>query len=244
MGLFDRLRPQPRLTPAEPFYAIGDIHGCFEQLADLLRQLKPDVPVVCLGDYVDRGPNSAAVLHLLQNLPRIICLRGNHEEMLLRFLDDPAGSGQIWLRHGGLETLASYGVAVGEDPHAIRDEFLAAMGDDTVRWLEGLPRVFQSGNVVATHAGADPSRPIAAQDPVHLTWGHPQFLRRRRRDGRWMVHGHVIVPRPELHPGRIAVDTGAYATGYLSAALVVPDGVQFLTVHPSKTQTSSIEINR
>ncbi|MBT8154569.1 metallophosphoesterase [Epibacterium ulvae] len=232
------------MTPAEPFYAIGDIHGCFEQLADLLRQLKRGVPVVCLGDYVDRGPNSAAVLHLLQNLPEITCLRGNHEEMLLRFLDDPAGSGQIWLRHGGLDTLASYGVAVGQDPHEIRDDLLAAMGADTLQWLEALPRVFQSGNVVATHAGADPSRPIAAQDPVHLTWGHPQFLRRRRRDGHWVVHGHVIVPRPELHPGRIAVDTGAYATGSLSAALVLPDGVQFLTVHSGKTQASSIKINR
>lgn len=122
--------------------------------------------MVCLGDYIDHGPNSAAVLHLLQALPGITCLRGNHEEMLLRFLEDPNGRGQRWLRHGGLETLASFGVASGCTPDAMRDDLYVAMGERTVAWLADLPRLFQSGNVAAAHAGADPAVPITAPMPL------------------------------------------------------------------------------
>ena len=107
------------LAPEKTFYAIGDIHGCDTLLTELLRRLESQKeagsPVIFLGDYVDRGPDSAAVLSRLHKLSReasypVICLMGNHEKMLLEFIDDPVGEGLRWLRHGGIETLESYGL--------------------------------------------------------------------------------------------------------------------------------------
>ncbi len=225
-------------APERPFFAVGDIHGALHLLEDLFAQLEAidaAAPVICVGDYIDRGEESAAVLRLLaarggRGAP-IVCLRGNHEDMCLAFLDDPGRAGPLWLRNGGLQTLASFGVGIGggRSLDEVRDDLAAAMGRDLIGWLRALPLSWRSGNVAVVHGGADPRRPIEAQEARHLLWGHPEFLRQPRADGVWVVHGHTIVEAPKAEAGRIAIDTGAYATGRLAAAHVTQGAVRFLS---------------
>ncbi len=226
-------------APEETFYAIGDVHGCADplrRLVDGIMTQEPGTRIVCVGDYVDRGEHSAEVLAYLQSLApgpdaQVICLIGNHEEMCLKFLDDPEGRSERWLRYGGLQTLASYGIGLGSgrDPVALRDALAEAMGPATIDWLRALPTRWRTGNVAVVHAGADPWRPIEDQPPKTLMWGHQDFETTPRPDGIWVVHGHTIVDAPLAHDGRIAVDTGAYATGQLTAARISAEGVSFVT---------------
>ncbi|MBS8227504.1 metallophosphoesterase [Vannielia litorea] len=219
-------------APEAPFVAVGDIHGRDDLLARLLAKLDadaPGLPLVFVGDYVDRGEASAAVLWRLKALcaeGRATCLRGNHEEMMLDFA---GGKYPRWLAFGGLQTLASFGIGAEvsetggpglEAAQAALAELLEAEG--LLAWLKGLPRYWQSGNVAVTHAGADPARPLNAQKTA-LTMGHPEFFSTPRTDGNWIVHGHYIRDTPEVHPGRIAIDTGAYATGQLTAVVIAHD---------------------
>jgi serine/threonine protein phosphatase 1 len=224
------------LSPGEPLAVIGDVHGRDDLLGRLLAALKAKAPehrVVLVGDLIDRGEESAAVLRRVASRPDLVVVRGNHESMCLDFLDDPERHGPRWLANGGLQTLASFGVgglterSGGKALWDARDRLAAAMGVELIAWLRALPMVWQSGNVVVTHAGADPRRPIGDQEEEALLWGHPLFEKTPRGDGLWVVHGHIIRPGPLLEPGRIGVDTGAYATGRLTAVLILEGRVQF-----------------
>lgn len=229
------------MAPEQPFVAIGDIHGRDDLLSALLDQLRdqaPELPLVFVGDYVDRGPDSAAVLRrimgLCQSAPqKVIALKGNHEVMLLDFIDTPEVAGPLWLRNGGAKTLESFGIPDPADNadalRGARDALVEQAGPGCIDWLRARPLIWQSGNVVVSHAGGDPARPIDPRRGHGLLWGHRAFLRKPRRDGLWMVHGHFIVPEPHMRAGRIAIDTGAYSTGRLSAAIVGPEGARFLS---------------
>ncbi|MBP1804846.1 metallophosphoesterase [Rubellimicrobium aerolatum] len=241
--LTGRRRPAPAaafdaaLAPDAPFAAIGDVHGRDDLLARLFDRLDrdhPGRPVILVGDLIDRGEDSAGVIARLRQRPEITVLLGNHEAMLLAFLDDEERKPGRWLRHGGLQMLASYGIGgitpTTAGPAALaraRDALRAAMGEAALAWLRDRPLLWRSGNVVVTHAGADPALPPEDQSD-ELVWGHPRYDR-PRGDGLWIVHGHKVVPEPQVAPGRIAIDTGAYATGRLTAALVDPGGVRFLS---------------
>lgn len=231
------------IRPDVPFFAVGDVHGCDLLLERLLKKLDslahPEALLVMTGDYVDRGTDTARTLHRLCVMSRAAgelmhCIMGNHEKMLLDTLDDPVRHGARWLRYGGLQTLASYGIkALGHDRQDqdwidMRDELAEKMGEETIMWLRGLPLSWRTGNVVVVHAGADPAQPINAQERANLLWGHPDFSRKPREDGLWIVHGHTVVESPAAEAGRISTDTGAYATGVLTAALVEQDGVTFI----------------
>jgi serine/threonine protein phosphatase 1 len=229
------------VSPGESFFAIGDIHGRDDLLARLLTHLDdtdPAIRRVFVGDYVDRGEKSAAVLDRLRALqsrtPNTICLLGNHEQMLLDFLESPARNSSRWLRYGGLQTLASYSIppvsetAPDEKWEEVRDRLREAMGAGTEAWIKGLPTLWQTGNVAVLHAGADPALPRGYQDPSTLIWGHPDFETTPRRDDMWVVHGHTIVETPAAGLGRISTDTGAYATGVLTAAWIRPGSVDFI----------------
>ncbi|MFT7596101.1 MAG: serine/threonine protein phosphatase 1 [Paracoccaceae bacterium] len=223
------------VAPDAPFYAVGDIHGRADLLQQLLGLLNPEYPVFCVGDYVDRGEHSADVLRFLQAAPEIGCLKGNHEVMMLGFLANPKRHGANWLRNGGLQTLASFGVAGltdtsgGGELETARDALETAMGENLINWIKSRPAFYRSGNVAVVHAGADPAGSIEDQDETHLLWGHPDFARKPRPDGLWVVHGHRIVDMPRAEFGVISIDTGAYATGQLTAALIAPDGVGFVS---------------
>jgi len=248
--------PEPFSAPLAPDAAlavVGDIHGCARLLDDLLAQVEACVPerIVFVGDFIDRGEASAEVLARLFALSRAagtraVFLKGNHEEMMLRFLDDPEEHAARWLRYGGLQTLASYGIGgLGAVPDAARalkarDALARAIGPEVLSWLRNLPTRFQSGNVAVVHAGANPEKPIEAQSETALIWGHPAFRKTTRRDGIWIVHGHTIVDAVAPEAGRIGVDTGAYATGRLSAALIDRDRLEVVTARyaPPPRETS------
>ncbi|WP_149754817.1 metallophosphoesterase family protein [Roseivivax sediminis] len=231
------------LAPDAPFVAIGDLHGCDHLFARLLTKLESAAAeadtLVCVGDYVDRGEDSAPLLDRLRGLQadlgedRFVCLRGNHEEMMLGFLDDPVGLGPRWVRNGGLQTLSSFRCPAPtesspESWETTRDRFAAALGSEAETWLRGLPTMWRTGNVAVVHAGADPLAPIEAQPEDVLLWGHPDFESRRRKDGVWVVHGHTITTDPRAAGGRIPTDTGAYATGRLTGAVVKPGSVEYV----------------
>lgn len=240
--MFRRLRPpvfDAPIAPARSFFAIGDIHGDYvgmDQILNRIQDSHDDPMVICVGDYVDRGERSAEVLGWLHHVNTLypddfVCLLGNHEQMLVQFLRDPEAQGDRWLAFGGLQTLQSYRVRKDAQTSMsdVRDQLAEAMGDDLIEWLERLPLHWQSGNVAVTHAGADPALPIADQPRRNLIWGHPDFATTPREDGVWVVHGHTIVETPQVQNGRIAIDTGAYVTGRLTAALVYDGGVEFIS---------------
>ncbi len=228
-----------RLAPDIPFVAIGDIHGRDDLLTQMLDRV-PDLPIVFVGDYIDRGPDSMMVLDRLQKLSDVraddvVCLMGNHEAMLLDFLDHPEHSGAIWLSNGGSQTLRSFGVSnpgKGASEQALvqtRDQLLVKMGDGLVEWLRNRPYIWRSGNIAVTHAGANPRQKVDPSRGHNLLWGHPDFLRVHRTDGLWVVHGHFIVPVAQAVSGRIAIDTGAFKTGFLSAAVIEPGNLRFIS---------------
>ncbi len=229
------------VKPDEAFFVIGDLHGCDSLLARLLDKLDQTeggglARLVFVGDYVDRGEESAAVLRRLFALEGspAVCLAGNHEDMMLKFIDDPVERGARWIKFGGLQTLASFGVSgvsTGSSGDALeyaRDQLVEAMGRDMLDWLRALPAFWQSGNVAVVHAAADPSVPIGQQKERVLKWGHKDFGHKPRQDGIWTVHGHTIVDSPTIENGRVAIDTGAYATGRLTAASISDRGIDFL----------------
>lgn len=230
------------LKPDAPFYAVGDIHGRADLLDKLLSQIGPDesAPMVFLGDYIDRGPDAAAALTQLFEMQNrhpsaVICLLGNHEKMMLDFIDDPLGNGANWLKYGGTATLRSFGVAdVARQPNpdqaiALSGALEKALTPPLLHWLRRLPLSWNSGNIWCVHAAMDPAAPPDEQKSDVMLWGHRAFLRTPRHDGVSVVHGHTTVSKPSSHSSRIAVDTGACQTSRLTAAYVGTDTCRFIT---------------
>ncbi|RLJ52012.1 serine/threonine protein phosphatase 1 [Litoreibacter meonggei] len=248
----DRSRP----NPTTPYFVVGDLHGTLDLLEHILEQIDHvigtlelrDPKLVFVGDYIDRGQSSAAVLTRLHELNKefpenVTCILGNHEQMMLDFLDAPEARHARWFRNGATETLASFGILIpfetewATTANSIAEELRSQLGDEMEDWLRNLPASVSSGNLMITHAGVDPGRAINDQSSRVLLWGHPEFLTRGRTDGQWVAHGHTIMERAVCEDGRISVDTGGYATGCLTAAVVLPDGtVEFLqTTQPRQT---------
>lgn len=233
--------------PEAPICLIGDIHGRADLLGAMFERIgaEPEsgrARVVTLGDMIDRGPDSAHVLAMLQaaqmsNPARMICVMGNHERMLLNFLISPDRNTVRWLKVGGDATLRSFGLTPPDpdrpDPEALdalRMDLAHAIGPDLLAWLDARPAMWREGQIAATHAGADPYHPLERQSPDALLWGHPRFVSAPRRDGVWIAYGHWVVEQPFAESGRIALDTGACETGVLSAAWIDRKGLRFLQV--------------
>ncbi|WP_374469501.1 metallophosphoesterase family protein [Phenylobacterium sp.] len=221
-------------TEGELVYAIGDVHGCYEAMKALLARIAADSAehargrrpiLVFLGDYVDRGPDSARVLEALLWLRRrpdleVRLLKGNHEQAMLAFLERPQDGGG-WLRFGGVETLAAYGVAAPSDPAGYgpaRDELLERMPASHLWLLQRLELMLAVGDYAFVHAGVRPGAALAAQTEDDLLWIRQAFLEAPGPHEKVIVHGHTwLDERPQLHDHRIGVDTGVYATGVLTA---------------------------
>lgn len=219
------------------FYAIGDVHGCYEQLRrveDAIlfdgSQFDERKTIMMLGDYVDRGPHSAAVLeHLSSELPsgfERTCLCGNHEEAMLGFLDDPSEHAN-WLRLGSDATFKSYGLDLeylleryrGDLP-AVRDVLLDAIPEEHVVLLRGLGSIAVAGDIVFVHAGLRPGLELEWQSDEDLLWIRKPFLERGPELPVFVVHGHTPVEKPMFRSGRLGIDTGAFKTGRLTAARI------------------------
>lgn len=229
---------RPQLS--EPLFVIGDIHGCLDQLETLLDKIwlaeGYDAHIITVGDMIDRGPASSAVLHRLIALQhvsgsRLTCLKGNHEQMMLDFLAKPESAGLRWIQAGGLNTLESFQVNWGGQTNSlfeIAEQLRQKLGSDLLAWLDALPTYWEEENVGVVHAGADPSKPLEEQSEAALLWGHPDFRKTKRVDGKWIVHGHTIVKEPRAKNGRISIDTGAYTGRPLTALALIDGEISFL----------------
>lgn len=239
----------PRLVidPSEPavVYAIGDVHGCLDALIALEERIVADAAgiegrklIVMLGDYVDRGPKSAAVVyHLIASPPagfERICLRGNHDDAFLAFLDgDPAGD---WvLDHGAEQTFASYGLdmealAVDGARHVLREAIRAAVPASHVEFLRQLPVLLTIGTDVFVHAGLRPGRPLAEQTDDDLMWIRRSFLDLGPGLPVRVFHGHTPMREAYVGPERVSLDTHCYRTGRLTAARLQAGEVTIVSV--------------
>lgn len=217
-------------------YAVGDVHGCLDQLLALERQILADGDrtagekwMVMLGDYIDRGPNPAGVIaHLLEPLPegwQRICLLGNHERMMLDFLED-ADAHAYWLEEGGLATLESYASGTANDDGGAEIAVPAAH----LRFLAELPISLLLPGWLFVHAGIRPGVPLAVQTDEDLILIRRPFIDAADLDGLRVVHGHTPGRQPVVTAARIGIDTHCFHSGRLTSVRVLPDGsTRFLT---------------
>jgi serine/threonine protein phosphatase 1 len=225
----------PDLGDERRVYAIGDIHGRLDLLVDLIDMIAADdhargpaerTELIFLGDYVDRGPDSAGVIDYVIRLrewwPTITCLRGNHEEVFLMAARGDENALRFLTRIGGRETLLSYG-ATEEDLDGmtlgeLRDWLQAAIPQRHIEFLEGLSDQLTIGNYAFVHAGIRPEVPMAEQEGKDLRWIRDEFLFYDDPHEYFVIHGHSISDDVEKCPNRIGIDTGAFQSGVLTAA--------------------------
>lgn len=248
-ALFGRRKPEENVelrasVPDGQFVAaIGDLHGRL----DLLELLWPKIDaasrlsscrhrtLVFIGDYVDRGAlSSALVERLLDGFPGFesIFLKGNHDETLLQFLADPK-VGDTWRNFGGLETLSSYGVAYapGKSWVETRNEFALALPQTHLQFFKNLRLHAVIGGYVFVHAGLKPYVALDDQRETDLLWIREEFLESRANFGRVVVHGHTPTAEPVVRHNRIGIDTGAYLSGKLTALVLEGRNRQFLSTN-------------
>lgn len=231
-----------RAPPATRIYAVGDIHGRADLLHEMVERIDDDLyrrPVqhaveVYLGDYIDRGSDSKAVIDILcRRLVQrnAVCLRGNHEAILEDFLEDPEAV-YGWLRLGALSTLASYGVPVPPPtqltPVKLHRAFCSTLPRSHVLFLQCLHNVYACGDYLFVHAGIRPGVPLEEQAREDLIWIRDEFLRSTADHGCTVVHGHTPVSYPEIRNNRINIDTGAVFSGRLTCAILEAASVSFL----------------
>ena len=234
--------PAPAIPAGERVYAIGDIHGRLDLFAALMaaidaddaarqRQAPPlpqapmETTVILLGDLVDRGPDSAGVLARTREWSRwrrVRVLAGNHEEMMLGALDNI----EI-LRHfvgqgaGGRETLLSFGITPQDYARAsweeLQDMARAAIDAETLAFVQGFEERIVIGDYCFVHAGIRPGVALEEQSALDLRWIREPFLSATASHGPVIVHGHTIYEEPLIRQNRIGLDTGAYASGRLTA---------------------------
>ena len=232
-----RSRPSPVAVPTIPdgqrVYAIGDVHGCIDELDRLLVQIDADdatrgaaaTSLVFLGDLVDRGPASAQVVERVRELRlaqgNVRCLTGNHEEVFLDALDGDERALRLFCRIGGRETALSYGIDAMTYERADYDELsaalIAAVPEAHRAFLAGLEDMITIGDYAFVHAGVRPDRPLDDQKLSDLRWIRDSFLHHGRPLEKMVIHGHTIADQVEVRPHRIGIDTGAFSSGRLTA---------------------------
>jgi serine/threonine protein phosphatase 1 len=224
-------------------YAVGDVHGRVDLLDAVLRKIDADLetrPVrravrIFLGDYVDRGRHSRDVIDRLIALGdrcEVQCLKGNHEQVFVDYIRNPA-TFQSWRAIGGLETLTSYGLACplnpgGEEQHRLWTELRAALPPRHLAFLGQLKPSLTIDDLFFVHAGVRPGVALDSQAEMDLIWIRDEFLRYQRAFDKFIVHGHTPVRAPEIRLNRIDIDTGAYITGRLTCLWIEGDRFGFL----------------
>lgn len=239
-----KIKTGPSVPEDTRIYAIGDIHGQLNLLEELHEKIVADaqnakhkkIIQIFLGDYVDRGLESKGVVDwLLQPPPNDwerVCLKGNHETMILNFLEKPEMV-RNWQQYGGLETLHSYGIELvnlrEEDaPKILLAEFVEKFPDAHHAFFSKLALFVEFGDYFFVHAGVRPGVSLQAQKEQDLLWIGDEFLASQMDFGKVIVHGHTPTKQPELLSNRINIDTGAYMTGRLTCLVLEGEEQRFL----------------
>jgi serine/threonine protein phosphatase 1 len=225
--------PAGSIPPGQRIYAVGDIHGRLDLLEALMAQIEADdatrppaeTLLLFLGDLVDRGPQSAQVVERLRRLKdagaNIRLLLGNHEEVFLLAVKGDVEALRFFSRIGGKETILSYGVAPADYDRLDYDElmqaFQALVPQSHIDFIEAFEDMIVAGDYAFVHAGIRPDMPLEAQKPSDLRWIRETFLRHNGGFEKVIVHGHTITDEVEQRSHRIGLDTGAYASGKLTA---------------------------
>jgi serine/threonine protein phosphatase 1 len=235
-------RPAPGHLPAgHRVYAVGDIHGCDDRLAALHAQVAADLaarPVphpllLHIGDYVDKGPDSAAVVERLASGPPlpglpgalpVVNLMGNHERTMLDALAGERAAVTDWLYTGGREALASWGI----NPEMPSAEWADAIPARHRAFLEGLALHHRLGGYLFVHAGIRPGRPLEEQEEEDLLRIRHSFLASEAEFGWVVVHGHTPTRGPEVRANRIGIDTGAVFGRELTCLVLEGERLAFL----------------
>lgn len=237
-----------KMPEKQCIYAIGDIHGRCDLLIKLLDQIDADattvpddteITIVFLGDYIDRGLQSRQVIDLLlsdrlKNYQTVF-LMGNHEEALLRFLED-SSFGSQWSQYGGAETLFSYGLQpprgrAGFDPdawHEVWDQFRMSLPPAHLEFFQSMQHYFTQGDYLFVHAGLRPNVPLEEQSATDMLWIRDDFLEDTSTFPQLIVHGHTPEPGPFLDNRRMGLDTAAYNSGILTAAKFIGTDIEVL----------------
>ncbi|WP_370676760.1 metallophosphoesterase family protein [Pleomorphomonas sp. PLEO] len=240
-------RERIEIDPTEAVvYAIGDVHGCLAELRAAERRIiadAHDLPakrriILCLGDLVDRGPQSSDVLdHLISAPPsgfERLTICGNHDASFVDFVDDPHAN-MGWLEFGGEQTLASYGIDMTRLARhrgglsGVGDIARSTVPEAHISFLRSLPVSVLFGGVLFVHAGVRPGVPLELQDDNDFMWIREPFVSRPNGLGITVVHGHTPANEPVFAPGRIGIDTGAFATGRLTVLRVFGDRATVIT---------------
>ena len=230
------------LPPGLRVYAVGDVHGRLDLLQVMVERIRADAAtlseddvcrVLFLGDYIDRGPHSRGVIEYLMANPlpefETIFLRGNHELTMLQFLDY-LSVGPGWLTYGGVNTLLSYGlrppVAVPPELRlpTVQHQLRQVLPSSHQAFLRAMPAFAMIGTYLFVHAGIRPGVSLDRQRDDDMVWIRDEFLTSTLDHGVVVVHGHTIAMEADSLPNRIGIDTGAYATGRLTAGVL--DGAE------------------
>jgi serine/threonine protein phosphatase 1 len=226
---------RPFLEDGQRIYCIGDIHGRLDLLRQLHGLIAGDAAgfagqrtLVYLGDYIDRGEQSKAVIDLLLDAPlpgfEAVYLLGNHEQALLDFLRHPR-SVASWLTFGGRATLHSYGVSVTregllDDLERLRDDLLDRLPPRHLEFYQDMKLLYQAGSYCFVHAGIRPGIPLQEQRNEDLLWIRDDFTGSAVIHDHIVVHGHSITTEVDWRPNRIGIDTGAFHTGILTCLVL------------------------
>jgi serine/threonine protein phosphatase 1 len=238
------MRVDAALAPGIRIYAIGDIHGRADLLRTLLGKVDADrksrsverTIAVFLGDYIDRGPSSKDVLDILLDYRanfESVFLKGNHEKIALDFLKNHSVL-EAWRSCGGLDTLVSYGLrpsfsSSADERSKLSRELSESMPAEHLDFLMSLQLYFQSGEFLFVHAGVRPRVRLKDQEEKDMLWIRDEFLEYQKPFELFVVHGHTPVGAPDLKPNRLNIDTGAFATGYLTCAAIEGSSIRLLS---------------
>jgi serine/threonine protein phosphatase 1 len=233
LSLFVRKsRPKPVMVPGQRVYAIGDVHGRLDLYDSLIERIRQDnaargssqTLVLLLGDLIDRGPSSAGMVRRAMeplDWAQLRSLKGNHEAALLDALDGDRKMLSLWLRNGGIEAARSWGLDEAVLFEGRSEEIIAALRAAIPQaeraWLARLPLSIQLGDYFFAHAGVRPGVRLGDQRDTDLLWIREAFLGSNRDLGAMVIHGHSVSEDVEERDNRIGIDTGAYASGVLTA---------------------------
>ena len=240
---------QSSTPPDTRIYAIGDVHGYINLLEKLHAIIDNDLAknpinsyrIIFLGDYIDRGPNSAGcveyLIHLMAENRNVICLKGNHEDKLEKFLADPIATADSFFTYGGVDCVVSYGVDM-DGYRGSKNEILQKCSElneniptHHKRFFSELIKTISFGDYMFTHAGVRPGVPLDQQSEHDLIWIRSEFISNRQLYEKVVIHGHTPAYPIEILPNRINVDTHAYYSGVLSC--IVLQGTDYRVIESS-----------